>query len=634
MVAFSFLELFLAKATLEYGACPVDVVQGALQRATPGALGAALQAGGLSPAALEHLNQVARRCVYFKGEDTFLRLVVAKGLLDGAAAEGYRRQAQQARGRIGATLVAAGVLSAEDDAQITAQVGTALEQEATRLCAALAARGYQGIEQPSKLLSAVAKALGPLPAESKPQALPPVPQPLPDLPAMPSLPSSPAPLPDNPAAPASGAVDLPADLVGTGIEEKFRVERKLGEGGMGAVYLAYAKDDLDGVQPMALKVARAVEGGQRSQEAGERFKREILATSMCGHENIIEIYDAGQTQDGSYYMAMECIEGEQLDETVAREGPLPVTRLVPLLDQALEGLAAVHEANIVHRDIKPQNFRLGRHPDGREFLKIMDFGIARVLDAEESGQGEQFFTTMATKITGSPAYLSPESITDPSSVDQRSDLYSLGISIYRVAVGRLPFVARKADQFLQLHLYSSPPSLRAAVPSTPPALEELYLKLLAKLPENRIQTAREALSWLRERVIPELEEHGGRDEVLAAAAGPGARPTRPEFDPALLGTSNEATKPLTADPPPLPVAPAGGDPFEVTAPMDAPGFDQEASAAPSPPSERSKSPQVIQAPVLPEAGDGGGGGALWIVIAAVLVLVAVGGGVLLYVAFG
>lgn len=633
MVAFSFLELFLAKATLEYRACPVDVVRGALQRAVPGGLGAALQAGGLSPAAFAHLNQVARRCVYFKGEDTFLRLVVAKGKLDGTAAEGYRRQAQQARGRIGATLVAAGVLSAEEDAQITAQVGAALEQEAARLCAALEARGYQGIEQPSKLLSAVAKALGPLPAESRPQALPPVPQPLPDLPAMPSLPS-PGPLPDNPAAPASGgAADLPADLVGTGIEEKFRVERKLGEGGMGAVYLAYAKDDADGMQPMALKVARAVEGGQRSQEAGERFKREILATSMCGHENIIEIYDAGQTQDGSYYMAMECIEGEQLDETVAREGPLPVTRLVPLLDQALEGLAAVHEANIVHRDIKPQNFRLGRHPDGREFLKIMDFGIARVLDAEESGQGEQFFTTMATKITGSPAYLSPESITDPSSVDQRSDLYSLGISIYRVAVGRLPFVARKADQFLQLHLYSSPPSLRAAVPSTPPALEELYLKLLAKLPENRVQTAREALAWLRERVIPELEEHSGRDEVLAAAAGPGARATRPEFDPALLGTSNEATKPLPTDPAPPPVAPANGDPFEVTAPMDAPGAEREAPAAPGPPSERSKSPQVIPAPVLPETG-GGGGGALWIVIAAVLLLVAVGGGVLLYVVFG
>ncbi|MCA8923145.1 MAG: protein kinase [Planctomycetes bacterium] len=621
----------MAKAALEYRACAPEVVRQALTRATPGALSAELQRSGLSPAALKHLDQAARRCVYYKGEDTYLRLAVSQGKLSGPQAEGYRKQAQQARERIGATLVAGGVLSRDEDTSFTAQVGALLEQEGQRLSDALQARGFAGIEQPSKLLAAVVHALGPLPAEQAPPPVVPAPQPLPELPAMPTMPGRDAP-----------AASLPADLVGTGIEQKFRVERKLGEGGMGAVYLAYALDDVDGAQPMALKVARAGSGGGRSEEAAARFKREILATSFCAHENIIEIYDAGETQDGSYYMAMECIEGEQLDETVAREGPLPIPRLVRLLEQALEGLAAVHEANIVHRDIKPQNFRLGRDAQGNEQLKIMDFGIARVLDAEESGRGEHFFTTMATKITGSPAYLSPESITDPSAVDQRSDLYSLGISIYRVAVGRLPFLARKADQFLQLHLYSTPPSLRAAVPSTPPALEELYLKLLAKLPENRIQTAREALNWLRERVIPELEGATGRLELSGAPAGDAQRTTRrqPHGAPApgeeatqaqLLGTSQEQTKPLQAP---------AGDPFEVTAPMDSPqpapssaaSTEEQASpASDASVSERSKSPQVIQAPVLPREE---ASGAFWIVVGALMLLLAVGGGVLIWVYFG
>ncbi|MEZ6188674.1 MAG: serine/threonine-protein kinase [Planctomycetota bacterium] len=615
-MAFSFLELFLAKAALEYRACSVEAVQRALSTARPGELTQALGAAGLSPQVLAHLDQAARRCVYFKGEDTFLRLAVAEGKLDGAAAEGYRRQAQQSRERIGATLVGAGVLSAEDDQRLTAQVGGVLDQDGQRLSAALQARAFAGIEQPSKLLSAVVRALGPLPqpvAAAPP--LVPAPQPLPELPALPT-----------PLAPAQ---ELPADLVGTGIEQKFRVVRKLGEGGMGAVYLAFAKDDTDGLQPMALKVARATKGGQRSEEAAARFKREILATSFCAHENIIEIYDAGETQDGSYYMAMECIEGEQLDETVAREGPLAIPRLVRLLEQALEGLAAVHEANIVHRDIKPQNFRIGRDAEGNEQLKIMDFGIARVLDAEESGRGEHFFTTLATRITGSPAYLSPESITDPSAVDQRSDLYSLGISIYRVAVGRLPFLARKADQFLQLHLYSTPPSLRAAVPSTPPALEELYLKLLAKLPENRIQTAREALAWVRERVLPELEGGSERLELSGAPAGETERPTRRDRSGEAVPPDEEATQPGMFMQPQGQVQPADvGDSFEVTTPMAPP------LGAGTGTSERSKSPQVIPAPVRHEDSAGKGNTGLLIAIGALALFLAVGGGFLLWTLFG
>ena len=574
-MAANFLDLFSAKVALELGLVEPEQARAALAAADRDGGGLLSQLNGVGQEQLRLVDQGGRRCLYLKGEDTYRRLLAqtVPGLPVDRVQE-CARKAQQSNRRLGAALVEAGLVDEARDRELVTRSQQAIEREAQETVRGLREQSFQGIETPSRMIAAVAAGLARSPAlrrtsrrmrkpstraprpapppvsgpatavggsaaavaEGTPLEPLPAPPPLPTL-GGPGVPSAPLPMPGGQGeVTAEMSLSLPPELAGSGLEEKYLVVRKLGEGGMGAVYLAYAKEDAQRREkPMALKVVRPGAGAERSKEAAARFKREILATSFCSHENIIEIYDANETRDGSYYMAMEYIEGEQLDEVLKREGPMPIPRLVGLLEQVLSGMVAYHAANIVHRDIKPQNFRVWRDAEGREHLKIMDFGIARILDAADSGMEEQFYRTISGKITGSPAYLSPESITDPDHVDQRADLYSLGITIYRVAANRLPFVAKEASEFLPLHLYSRPPSLKEIAPQTPPALEELYYSLLEKLPNKRIASAAAALELLRTRVRPAL---GG-----SAPAGPDGEATVAGVAPEQQLTSAETTSP-------------------------------------------------------------------------------------------
>lgn len=560
MVA-TFLDLFTAKVALEAGDIGPEVAREGLQSADQGG-GDMLRFLGprLAPEVVQRIEQCARRCLYLKGEDAYWRVLSSRRAVSEEQARPHAVRARQEQRRLGPALVAAGLLSPDLDRELLQLSKQALEQEGQRITSQMRQQGYQGIAARSKMVAQVVAAAAQLTASGRARAPAPAVTPSPTGIPVPARPGNAAPPPlgqgegteilpgdvasgqtplrperrqqvaaapppagggeevtiemEAPPIPLPGAAAAPAlppELAGTGLDETYAVLRKLGEGGMGAVYLAYTKEDVDRSQPVALKVVRpAVVGSEKSQEAAARFKREILATSFCAHENIIEIYDASETRDGSYYMAMEFVDGEQLDEVLKREGALPVARVVSLLEEVLQGLEAIHQANIVHRDIKPQNFRIWRDEAGRERLKVMDFGIARVLDAEHSGAGEQFFQTIGGRITGSPAYLSPESITEPDKIDERSDLYSLGITIFRIATNRLPFVAREPTEFLPHHLYSKPPSLREAVPDAPAELEELYYKLLEKVPGERFQTAADALAFLRERVEPVVLGDDGR----------------------------------------------------------------------------------------------------------------------------
>ena len=603
----TFLDLFAAKVALELGVLPPDQGRAVLAEADQAGEGFLPRAerSGVAAEQLRLIDQGARRCLFLKGEDTYRRVLaqVAPGL-SAEQVQGCARQAHQSQRRLGQALIEAGLLDEARDREIIARVQESMQREGQETVRGLRERGFEGIEAPSRMVATVAaqlaRAAGPAArktsrrqrkvsgraprhsetaasprhsetasaldqarfgerggaavAEGTPQEPLPSPPPLPAFSALPPTPLPPLPtsgmetIGQAEVTAEMSAPSLPTELQGSGLEEKYQVARKLGEGGMGAVYLAYAKDDLSQHKPMALKVVRAGVSNERSKEAAARFKREILATSMCAHESIIEIYDANETRDGSYYMAMEYLEGEQLDEVLKREGKLPIPRLVELLEQVLLGMVAYHGANIVHRDIKPQNFRVWRDAAGRERLKIMDFGIARVLDAADSGMEEQFYKTISGKITGSPAYLSPESITDPDHVDQRADLYSLGITIYRLAANRLPFVAREASEFLPLHLYSKPPSLLEIAPDTPPALEAFYYKLLEKIPGQRYQTAEEALEVLRREVKPALGLGGALPpvtdpEVTEITTGQPAAAVEAPPGPAPAAADQDATIP-------------------------------------------------------------------------------------------
>lgn len=557
----TFFDLFVAKVAIQLelldppGACAalraVDQASGGLLEHLAGRL-------AVAPATVKTVERHARRCLFLKGEAIYLRFLRERRWVDDEKLKPllWTVRAHPHDGvdlRLGALLTQGGLITAEQDREVAAQTTEALDRDNESVTARYRERGYVGVEQNSQTVAEVISAAA--------QAPPPRPQPMAPASAKhaapvqssrdpksaslggsntmilaPEVAAGLTPMADPPARPVRAGHELAGDLglsrespvaveertaelkkpaaaaevaavpelARTGLDQKFDIVRKLGEGGMGAVYLAFAKDDPARERPMALKVVLDI---AKSKDAAARFKREILATSMCAHENIIEIHDAAETEDGSFFMAMEYVAGEQLDEVLKREGPLSIPRVVDFVEQALEGLEAVHRANIVHRDIKPQNFRIWRDKAGRERLKIMDFGIARVLDADDSGQGEQFFHTMAGKITGSPAYIPPESIVGET-IDGRSDLYSLGIAIYRIATGRLPFVAKTPDEYLPMHLYKKPPPLREVLPDSPAELEAFALRLLEKAPGKRPKDATEALAELREKVRPALAREG------------------------------------------------------------------------------------------------------------------------------
>jgi predicted Ser/Thr protein kinase len=430
-----------------------------------------------APDAVARVDRHAQRCQAIKAESVYLRYLRSRQVVDEAQLQPIMWEVRNAKNgpTLGETLVQRSLLGADVHAEIKGQVDAALEQESTTTAARYRERDYVGVERVSpviaQLIQEEAAAAAAVPAPPPPASVlsPPPPAPVPVAPGGAVMGEGTMVLSEEHASgtialpgtlggtgsgdtdrrkplvvdgeatddsiPAPEDVPLPPQLANSGLEEKYVVLRKLGEGGMGVVFLAYAKEDVHRETPMALKV---VLDPTKGADASKRFKREILATSMCGHPNIIEIFDASETQDGSYYMAMEYLEGEELSDILKRERMIDLKRVVTLMEQALSAMDAMHQANIVHRDIKPHNFRITRDENGEELLKVVDFGIARILDIDSAGLGDQVFTTMAGKITGSPAYIAPESITEPN-VDARADLYSLGITIFRIASGRLPF---------------------------------------------------------------------------------------------------------------------------------------------------------------------------------------------------
>ncbi len=290
--------------------------------------------------------------------------------------------------------------------------------------------------------------------------------------------------PQQPAATGEdlfGLVDEDADpLLGSLVADKFRVERQVGAGGVGRVYRATQV----GLQrPVALKL---LQGGDVSEHSRERFQREARAASRLNHPGVAAVYDFGQWQ-GQLYIAMEFIEGESLFQAYQRDYPLALDRVVDLLAQTCEALAAAHARGIIHRDLKPENIMLVRDPEGQERVKLVDFGLALLVGPD----AEQRLTKEGT-VSGTPAYMSPEQVKGID-VDLRADLYALGVLLYEQLCVQLPFHSESATDLVLMHLYDEPlpPSERRPDREIHPEMDALVLDALSKDPTARPDSAME-----------------------------------------------------------------------------------------------------------------------------------------------
>jgi eukaryotic-like serine/threonine-protein kinase len=269
---------------------------------------------------------------------------------------------------------------------------------------------------------------------------------------------------------------------------QYTIERLIGEGGMGSVFVArHARLR----RPTALKLLLPDRTGPESLA---RFEREVQLTSQLTHPNTVAIYDYGRSANGVFYYAMEYIDGVSLSELVEKHGPQPAGRVVHILLQAADALNEAHSVGLVHRDVKPANILLCERAGSSDVVKLLDFGLVK--DVRPSADPA---LTQTNTINGTPLYLAPETIIDPASVDHRVDIYALGAVGYCLLTGAPPFSGRSTVEVCGHHLHTAPvpPSQRLGKP-LPPVLEGLLLECLAKKPEDRPLSARELHRRLRE----------------------------------------------------------------------------------------------------------------------------------------
>jgi serine/threonine-protein kinase len=261
----------------------------------------------------------------------------------------------------------------------------------------------------------------------------------------------------------------------------YRVTEKLGEGGMGAVYLA--EHTLIG-RKVAIKVL--LPEHSRKQDLVDRFFNEAKTAASLNHPALVDVFDFGVHPSGSAYLVMDFLDGESLGNRLARVAPLPVDQAVDLARQVARGMEAAHSRGIVHRDLKPDNIFLV--PDAedptRDQVKILDFGIAKLLGAPSASKG----ATSTGMVLGTPLYMAPEQCRGTGTVDHRADVYSLGCILYYMLCGRPPFAYEGVGEILGAHLHEAVTPPRAINPALPPALDAVVLKALAKNPAERYQT--------------------------------------------------------------------------------------------------------------------------------------------------
>ena len=274
----------------------------------------------------------------------------------------------------------------------------------------------------------------------------------------------------------------------------YRLEEQIGKGGMGEVYRATHRLL---ARPAAVKLISPSALSSSSDEANrvvvERFRREAQAAATLRSPHTIELYDYGVAEDGTFYYVMELLDGIDFHELVSRYGPLPAERVTHLIAQACDSLGEAHFAGLVHRDVKPSNLFACRMGLSVDYVKVLDFGLVK---KDPSRAEIETHITSAGAVSGTPAFMAPESISS-GSVGPAADVYALGCVAYWLLTGQNVFKAANPTMMMMQHLQSSPvpPSLKSPQP-VPPALEELVMRCLAKSPEDRPPDAAELASLL------------------------------------------------------------------------------------------------------------------------------------------
>ena len=298
----------------------------------------------------------------------------------------------------------------------------------------------------------------------------------------------------------------------------YRILSKIGTGGMGAVYLA--EHPLIG-KKVALKVIHRELAG--NQDVVSRFFQEARAANAIGNEHIVEIHDFGVTGEGDHFYIMELVEGRTLASVLSREGAITAMRVLHIGAQIASALGAAHAAGVLHRDLKPDNIMLLARLGDPDFVKVLDFGLAKVFQgggASIGGTGGPGRppVTQAGVLLGTPQYMAPESCEGKGVLDHRADVYALGILLFEMATGRRPFDGDSMGEVLMKQVRSLPPAPRGFNAAIPPAVEQVILRCLAKLPERRFQTMAELHEAL---VDPDAYLRASPPISPARSVGPG-----------------------------------------------------------------------------------------------------------------
>lgn len=298
---------------------------------------------------------------------------------------------------------------------------------------------------------------------------------------------------------------------------EYVVIDKIGQGGMGVVVKAQHKKMK---RLVAIKMLSA--GLMDSPKAVKRFFQEVEAAGKLSHPNIVAAYDAGE-HEGTHYLVMEYVDGQNLSRLVKDRGPLPLDEAMDYIVQAAEGLAHAHSEGIIHRDVKPGNLLI----DSKGRVKILDMGLARIQSMSMEGTGDAQRLTQTGQMMGTCDYMAPEQATDSREADHRADIYGLGCTLYRALIGSAPYPGDTIVQTLMGHKNGPIPSLCAGRSDVPAAVDAIFRRMLAKKPEDRPRTMQEVIDSLRAAMAA--------PNLVPAPAPVPLPPVRPESPLSFLG---------------------------------------------------------------------------------------------------
>jgi serine/threonine-protein kinase len=398
--------------------------------------------------------------------------------------------------------------------------------------------------------------------------------------------------------PAAGSAP---DLVGREIAGRYRIVKKLGEGGMGAVYRG---EQISLKRAVAVKVLKPELGS--NQMVLRRFNAEAEAVAKLSHPNTVNIYDFGQDTDGSLFIAMEFIEGRSLRTALQVEGPFSSTRAISIALQVAASLSDAHSRSIVHRDLKPDNVMLQERGRQKDVVRVLDFGIAKLRDENRATQQAM---TQAGDMLGTPQYMAPEQIRGEA-IDGRTDVYALGCLVYEMVTARLPYEAPTIMAMLSKHLIEQvvPPSQRRPDLMIPPAVDQLVLHAMAKDPASRPATM-DQMSEMLQALLSTLPADPNRSAGLPVAAvqqGIVTPPASAFHPPSTPPPAGGFAAPMTPPPMGPPMTPPPMMPPASFGPPSGPVPTTNVRTGPTPSAPKSRTPLYVVLGVLALGGAGVG----------------------------